>query len=176
MSFLRHARSIGPMELVGSAASDGGGGAFPRHCCRLRGVQGAIPRTAPCLIVRDESHRLSLGGLLSSRACLRFAGWVQHAMKWSCRSRNFQRTANSVLTVCLSQGDNRTSASGTLPSQLGDAVLCSDLCRTEEAKDPWRDTTTQPLWALGLFTLLRNDTTGRTPLVTPDTYEFQYVS
>jgi hypothetical protein len=63
---------------------------------------------APLLIVRDESHRLSLGGLLSSRACLRFAGCVQFAMKEYGRSRNFQRTANSVLTVCVSSGDKRT--------------------------------------------------------------------
>ena len=106
MSFLRHARSIGPMELVGSAASHGGGVAIPNHSFGLRTVEGAIPTTAHSLIVRDESHRLSLGGLVSTRACLRFTGWVQHAMKWSCRSRKFQRTANSVLTICLSQGDN----------------------------------------------------------------------
>jgi hypothetical protein len=63
---------------------------------------------APLLIVRDESHRLSLGGLLSSRASLRFAGCVQFVMKEYGRSRNFQRTANSVLTVCVSRGDKRT--------------------------------------------------------------------
>ena len=62
---------------------------------------------APLLIVRDESHRLSLGGLLSSRARLRFARCVQFAMKEYGRSRNFQRTANSVLTVCVSRGDKR---------------------------------------------------------------------
>jgi hypothetical protein len=56
---------------------------------------------APLLIVRDESHRLSLGGLLSSRARLRFAGCVQLAMKEYGRSRNFQRTANSVLTASM---------------------------------------------------------------------------
>lgn len=111
MSFFRHARSIGPIELIGSAASHGGGVAFPQHPRPLRSVQGAIPRTAPCLIVRDESHRLSLGGLVSTSARLRFTGWVQHVMKWSCRSRNFQRTANSVLTLCLSQGDNRNFVS-----------------------------------------------------------------
>jgi len=54
---------------------------------------------APLLIVRDESHRLSLGRVLSSRACLCFAGCVQFAMKEYGRSRNFQRTANSVLTA-----------------------------------------------------------------------------
>jgi len=67
---------------------------------------------APLLIVRDESHRLSLGRLLTSRACLRFAGCVQFAMKEYGRSRNFQRTANSVLTVCVSSRDKRTSLAG----------------------------------------------------------------
>jgi hypothetical protein len=64
---------------------------------------------APLLIVRDESHRLSLGGLLSSRAHLRFAGCLQFAMKEYGRSRNFQRTANSVLTVCVSSRDKRNN-------------------------------------------------------------------
>ena len=62
---------------------------------------------APLLIVHDESHRLSLGWLLSSSASLRFAGCSQCAMKRYCRSRNFQRTANSVLTLCLSSGGKR---------------------------------------------------------------------
>ena len=32
----------------------------------------------------------------------------QYAIQSSCRSRRFQRTANSVLTVCLSPGGRRT--------------------------------------------------------------------
>ena len=62
---------------------------------------------APLLIVHDESHQLSLGGLLSSMARLRFAGCVQFAIKVYGRSRVFQRTANCVLTVCVSRGDKR---------------------------------------------------------------------
>jgi hypothetical protein len=104
MSFLRHARSIGPMLVLTSRKAE--------PACRLPLVgtgnrhKGAT-EIAPLLIVRDESHRLSLGGLLSSRARLRFAGCVQFAMKEYGRSRNFQRTANSVLTVCVSSGDKR---------------------------------------------------------------------
>ena len=106
MSFLRHARSIGPMWVLASRQAEPG--------CRLPLVGTGIwhkgaTEIAPLLIVRDESHRLSLGGLLSSRARLRFAGCVQFAMKEYGRSRNFQRTANSVLTVCVSQGDKRNS-------------------------------------------------------------------
>ena len=104
MSFLRHARSIGPMWVLTSRKAQPG--------CRLPLVGTAnrhkgATEIAPLLIVRDESHRLSLGGLLSSRARLRFAGCVQSAMKEYGRSRNFQRTANSVLTVCVSSGDKR---------------------------------------------------------------------
>src|ERR1035441_10228163 len=37
---------------------------------------------------------------------LRFTGRDQNELKWSCRSIDIQQTANSVLTVCVSQGDN----------------------------------------------------------------------
>src|SRR5579862_1932044 len=79
MNFSRHGRSIGPM-----------GGK------ENRGTE------APLLIVRDESHRLSLGGLLSSRARFRFAGCANHAMKEFRRSSSFQRTAICGLSGCLS--------------------------------------------------------------------------
>ena len=104
MSFLRHARSIGPMWAFALCHA--------KPLCRLplvgtgKGHKDAT-EIAPLLIVRDESHRLSLGGLLSSMARLRFAGCVQFAMKGYGRSRIFQRTANSVLTVCVSRGDKR---------------------------------------------------------------------
>ena len=107
MSFLRHARSIGPMWGLTSCQA--------QPTCRLPLVgtgnqhKGAT-EIAPLLIVRDESHRLSLGGLVSTRARLRFAGCVQFAMKEYGRSRIFQRTASSVLTICVSRGDKPTEA------------------------------------------------------------------
>jgi hypothetical protein len=69
MSFLRHARSIGPMWVLASCKAE------PE--CRLPLVGPGVrhkgaTEIAPPLIVRDESHRLFLGGLLSSRARLRF--------------------------------------------------------------------------------------------------------
>ena len=104
MSFHRYARSIGPM---GGLASPKAG---PGHRLPLVGPgdwdKGAT-EIAPLLIVRDESHRLFLGGLVSTRARLRFTGCLQFAMKEYGRSRNFQRTANSVLTVCVSPGGKR---------------------------------------------------------------------
>ena len=102
MSFLRNARSIGPM-WVNSLRADCGRVVPPPVGRPREGVQGR-EGIAPLLIVRDESHRLFLGGLLSSRARLRFAGWVHFAMKEYGRSRDFQRTANCGLTGCLSRG------------------------------------------------------------------------
>jgi hypothetical protein len=80
MSFFRHGRSIGPMYRK-----------------QNRGTE------APLLIVRDESHRLSLGGLLSSSARFRFARCVHHAMYKFRLASNSQRTAICGLTGCLNQ-------------------------------------------------------------------------
>lgn len=104
MSFFRHVRSIGPMWLLAWQKAE--------PPCRLPlvgpgGCSRGATEIAPPLIVRDESHRLFLGGLLSSRARLRFTGCVHFAMKDNCRSRDFQRTANSGLTGCLSPGVHR---------------------------------------------------------------------
>jgi len=111
MSFLRHGRSIGPM---GRKSKSKAKPSKPEGECRLplvgtrASVKDATEGARLGLIVRDESHRVSLGRLLSSRARLRFPGCSQFAMKVSGRSRNFQRPASSVLTVCLSSGGHRT--------------------------------------------------------------------
>src|SRR5436309_2617407 len=107
MSFLRHGRSIGPMWSKPKPSK-------PEGECRLplvgtlASVNGATEGTRLGLIVRDESHRVSLGGLLSSRARLRFPGSLQFAMKVSGRPRDYHRSASSVLTVCLRPGGHRT--------------------------------------------------------------------
>jgi len=62
MSFFRHGRSIGPM-----------------YGKQNRGTE------APLLIVHDESHRLSLGGVLSSRARFRFARQNHCSCTTTCR-------------------------------------------------------------------------------------------
>ena len=41
----------------------------------------------------------------------------QYALQSSCRSRNFQRTANSVLTVCVSRGGKRREAPSDLHAE-----------------------------------------------------------
>ena len=98
MSFLRHARSIGPMWVwLRPNLAYGWGLPLVGQQAGLQGRESI----APLLIVRDESHRLFLGGVLSSRARLRFTGWLHFAMKDYGRSRTFQRTANCGLTGCL---------------------------------------------------------------------------
>jgi hypothetical protein len=52
---------------------------------------------------------LFLGGLVSTRARFRFTNREQHAVNWLCRSSIFQRTANYLLTVCLTPGGKPTS-------------------------------------------------------------------
>ena len=106
---------------------------------------------APLLIVRDESHRLSLGGLLSSRACLRFAGCVQFAMKEYGRSRNFQRTANSVLTVCVSSGDKCNMSQKTFSLVAGVFFLLAALghvLRITSGASVVIQNTSIPMWAI----------------------------
>jgi hypothetical protein len=124
MSFLRHARSIGPMW--GNSLRCNGRRASLPSAGRPRVWHKGTTEIAPLLIVRDESHRLSLGGMLSSRARLRFAGCVQFAMKVYGRSRNFQRTASSVLTVCVTRGDKRRcSRSARISSNMSSRCLRS---------------------------------------------------
>lgn len=51
---------------------------------------------------------LFLGRMLSSRARLRFTNQGQHAVNSVCRSRILQRTANYLLTGCLTPGGKRS--------------------------------------------------------------------
>jgi hypothetical protein len=48
---------------------------------------------------------------------LRFTGQVQNDVTSSCRSIDFQRTANWVLTVCVSSGGNPTCHLGSSGGQ-----------------------------------------------------------
>ena len=50
--------------------------------------------------------RISLGGSVSTEPRLCFSGHLQNDVMSSCRSSTLQRTANRVLTVCLSRGGN----------------------------------------------------------------------
>jgi len=62
-------------------------------------------------LIGTMSFRLAIaGGLPSDSARFRFTSHAQNALQWSCRSRIFQRTANSVLFDCLSAGVHPTHA------------------------------------------------------------------
>jgi hypothetical protein len=84
MSFLRHGEIYRPM------------------------VAGKTPKRPGCDrpgLIGTMSFRLAIpGGLPSGSARFRFPSHAQNALHWSCRSRTFQRTVNSVLFDCLSAG------------------------------------------------------------------------
>src|ERR1700739_1162980 len=80
-------------------------------------------RGRSCLLPQRSSASMSfswlfLGGLLSSRARLRFTNRGQSAVNSVHRSRIFQRTANYLLTVCLTPGGKRTLPLRIFPSAL----------------------------------------------------------
>ena len=84
MSFLRHREIYRPM-VAGKTPE--------RPGCDRPGLIGTM------------SFRLAIpGGLPSGSARFRFTSQAQNALQWSCRSRIFQRTVNSVLFDCLSAG------------------------------------------------------------------------
>ena len=58
-------------------------------------------------------NRLFLGRLRSRRACLRFTGWVQYAMKEARPSTTSHRTADGWLTGCLSPGVHFSYSGGS---------------------------------------------------------------
>jgi hypothetical protein len=64
-------------------------------------------RTVFHLVGLNPSGEVVVRKRFSRAQLLRFTGRDQNALKWSRRSIDFQRTANRVLTVCVSQGDNR---------------------------------------------------------------------
>src|SRR6516164_5290271 len=61
---------------------------------------------------------LFLGGLVSTRARLRFTNRGQHAVNSVRQSRILQRTANYLLTVCLTPGGKRSASIQFFPLDL----------------------------------------------------------
>jgi hypothetical protein len=81
---------------------------FPRH------PEIYPPMEAQTTAVRASSHRLdefpagySLAGCSPAWPASASPAGHQYALQSFCRSRIFQRTANSVLTVCVSRGGKR---------------------------------------------------------------------
>jgi hypothetical protein len=73
-------------------------------------------------LIGTMSFRLAIpGGLPSGSARFRFTNHAQNALQWSCQSRIFQRTANSVLFDCLSVGVHPMTPRGSCVAELRDA-------------------------------------------------------
>ena len=105
MSFLRHARSIGPMGQVktilrlkpcGASRWSAPGFAAGRDC-----------NTAPSLIVRDEYAPAIPWRVALQQSLPPFHRMRPVCYESICRSRDFHRTASCVLTVCLGPGGHR---------------------------------------------------------------------
>ena len=90
-----------------------------RGGCRLPLV-GPVPGQGRAGRESRPAHRLMSSTGYSSRVALqhcplRFTGCRHSAMNESCRSTDFQRTANCVLTICLTSGGKRTRSSRSKP-------------------------------------------------------------
>jgi len=105
MSFLRHARSIGPMGQLktilrlkpcGASRWSAPGFAAGRDC-----------NTAPSLIVRDEYAPAIPWRVALQQSLPPFHRMRPVCYESICRSRDFHRTASCVLTVCLGPGGHR---------------------------------------------------------------------
>ena len=106
MSFLRHGESIDPMICLPLGASS---------CAHSQRSSASM-----------SSSRLFLGRLLSSRACLRFAGCERFSKTEPRRTMIFQRTASNPLTSCLSprvQSNRRPFPCDPFPAPTGIANL-----------------------------------------------------
>ena len=110
MSFLRHARSMGPMghvkiilrlRLCAASHWSATGSAVRRGCY-----------PAPSLIVRDEYAPAIPWRVALQQSPPPLHRMFHFAMKEYGRSRNFHRTANCRLTGCLSRGVHPISRLG----------------------------------------------------------------
>lgn len=104
MSFLRHGESIAPMRLVPLGASN-----LARSQCSSDAM---------------SSSRLFLGRLLSSRACLRFAGRQRFSKTKPRRTMILQRTATTPLNLCLTPRVHSTAP----PAPRERSLFCQGAC------------------------------------------------
>src|SRR6266536_1371496 len=74
------------------------------RCCRQAGLGAGVAACPQRSSASMSFSWLFLGRLVSTRARFRFTNRGQHAVNSLCRSSIFQRTANYLLTVCLTPG------------------------------------------------------------------------
>jgi hypothetical protein len=94
---------------------------FPRHAEIYRPMWASLWRTLGATTAAAPAHRLdefpagySLAGCAPAEPASASPAGNQYALQSFCRSRIFQRTANSVLTVCVSRRGKRTAAFNAL--------------------------------------------------------------
>jgi len=112
MRFLRHAESIGPMWPKSKSKPNPGAGTVPPPAGRPRAqVKERVGRAAPFSSSAMSSGRLSLDRVARQHCPSPFHRQAHPKSVPGSGTIDFQRTVNSVLTVCLSRGDNPTPIS-----------------------------------------------------------------
>jgi len=107
MRFLRHAESIGPMWPKSKSKPNPGAGTVPPPAGRPRAqVKERVGRAAPFSSSAMSSGRLSLDRVARQHCPSPFHRQAHPKSVPGSGTIDFQRTVNSVLTVCLSRGDN----------------------------------------------------------------------
>ena len=99
MSFLRHQEIYRPMWVS------------------LWRSLGATTAAAPTHRLDEFPAGYSLAGCAPAEPASASPAGNQYALQSFCRSRIFQRTANSVLTVCVSSGGKRTPSEADRPAR-----------------------------------------------------------
>jgi len=140
MRFLRHAESIGPMWPKSKSKPNPGAGTVPPPAGRPRAqVKERVGRAAPFSSSAMSSGRLSLDRVARQHCPSPFHRQAHPKSVPGSGTIDFQRTVNSVLTVCLSRGDNpnqypltftsefvgefKVTANSTSSQYVGDRVL-----------------------------------------------------
>jgi hypothetical protein len=114
---------------------------FPRHREIYRPMWPFCPRSLGATTAAAPTHRLdefpagySLAVCSPALPASASPAGNQYALQSFCRSRIFQRTANSVLTVCVSPGGKRKSylrsQTDEKLSRLTGLTLCFNFCVT----------------------------------------------
>jgi hypothetical protein len=115
MRFLRHAESIGPMWPKSKSKPNPGAGTVPPPAGRPRAqVKERVGRAAPFSSSAMSSGRLSLDRVARQHCPSPFHRQAHPKSVPGSGTIDFQRTVNSVLTVCLSRGDNPISSSASI--------------------------------------------------------------
>jgi hypothetical protein len=103
---------------------------FPRHREIYRPMWSFRARSLGATTAAAPIHRLdefpagySLAGCAPAEPASASPAGNQYALQSFCRSRIFQRTANSVLTVCVSSGGKRRKRSESRDATVN-MVLC----------------------------------------------------